>query len=71
MGSNHRLIQVYKASMETSSKRPKFNSGRSTKDCSIPGTFTGTCEANYGNVNTIKGKEFKHTSVKSDQKKCF
>ena len=26
MGSNHRLMQVYKASMETSSERPRFNS---------------------------------------------
>lgn len=25
-GSNHRLMQIYKASMETSSKRPRFNS---------------------------------------------
>lgn len=44
---------------------------RSTKDHSIPGTFTGTYEANYGNISTIKGKEFKHTAVKKDQKKCF
>lgn len=66
-------MQVYKAAIKTSSETPRFNSMVEAQriNRSLELLQVHARQIIYGNVSTIKGKEFKHTAVKKDEKKCF